>query len=55
MSEKKWPMPSEVQHKNWGVTKGENTKTIDDTREKVQGDQSHNAKIIKRQTPKKWG
>jgi|MudIll2142460700_1097286.scaffolds.fasta_scaffold3413449_2 hypothetical protein len=52
---KKWPMPKDVHDENWGPTKAENNKTVDDTREKIQSDQDHNAKIIKRQTPHKWG
>lgn len=55
ISKKKWPMPDSVHHKTFKETQGETTQKLDDTRAKIESDQSHNAKIIKKQTPKKWG
>lgn len=51
-------MPKEPKHEDWGMTQqGEKAKDsdIDDTRSEVESMESHNSKILGRQTPKKFG
>jgi hypothetical protein len=56
MSEKKWPMPKDVKNENWGMTKAGSSDTkIDDTKANIEKQQSHNDKVVSRQTPKKFG
>ena len=54
---KNWPMPQETKHQDWGRTvPGEKAKgtNIDDTMTSIESAQSHNAKVLGRQSPKKF-